>query len=217
MWISWNSSTNLTDSCHHRHSYSHQFVFLVLRPNRCELTWWHQCISVEWGMILLLARKIGTHRFNMMTVNKVSLNRPEVFLSFRVIFCFFRSKFFPIAVRLSAEILSLLSLQRIPVSEWVLGSRSLFLMRLLNHRPQEIQILVFGVIRTSFASTLLGHISDASNFFEFFNLSSKNIYFPKFSPRTKYVLEGFTKSSFITEFSRLAGDLGHVADSNSIP
>ena len=31
-------STNLTDFCFRRHSDGHQFVFLVLRPNRYELT-----------------------------------------------------------------------------------------------------------------------------------------------------------------------------------
>ena len=55
-------------------------------------------------------------------------------------------------------------------------------------------------------SRLLSHsvfrdiFSDASHFFQFFNLSNQNIFFPKFSPRTKHVLEGFTKSSFILIF-----------------
>ena len=47
MSISWDLSTNLTDFCLRRHSNGHQFVFLALHQNRCELTWWHQCISVE--------------------------------------------------------------------------------------------------------------------------------------------------------------------------
>ena len=34
-----------------------------------------------------------------------------------------------------------LSLRCVPVSEWVLGIRSLFLIILLNHLPQEIQFL----------------------------------------------------------------------------
>ena len=60
MWISWNLSTNLTDFYLRRHSNSHQFVFLALHPNRCELTWWHPCNSVEKGMTLLLGRNNGT-------------------------------------------------------------------------------------------------------------------------------------------------------------
>ena len=47
MWILWNPSPDLTDFCFRRRSNSHQFVFLVLHPNRCELTWWYQYISVE--------------------------------------------------------------------------------------------------------------------------------------------------------------------------
>ena len=47
IWISWNLSTNPTDFGFRRHSNGHQLVFLVLHPNQCELTWWHQRISVE--------------------------------------------------------------------------------------------------------------------------------------------------------------------------
>ena len=54
-------------------------------------------------MIFLSARKLNS-RFNMM--NEVSLSRPKLFPIFCVIFLFFRSKLFPIAVRFSAEILS---------------------------------------------------------------------------------------------------------------
>ena len=58
-YILWNPSTNRTDFCFRRRSNSRQFVFLVLHPIRCELTWWHQYTSVERGTILLLARIIG--------------------------------------------------------------------------------------------------------------------------------------------------------------
>ena len=47
-----------------------------------------------------------------------------------VIFCFFKLKLFPIVLRFSVEILSL---HVVPVSEWVLGISSLFLIILLNH------------------------------------------------------------------------------------
>ena len=56
-------------------------------------------------MILLSARKLNS-RFNMMTINEVSLNRPKIFPIFCVIFLFFRMKLFPLAVKFSAEILS---------------------------------------------------------------------------------------------------------------
>ena len=39
----------------------------------------------------------------MMTINEVSLNRPKILVDFFVIFCFFRLKLFPIAVRFSAR------------------------------------------------------------------------------------------------------------------
>ena len=42
----------------------------------------------------------------MMTINEIHLNRPTVLMDFFVIFCFFRLKLFPVALRFSAEILS---------------------------------------------------------------------------------------------------------------
>ena len=70
-----------------------------------------------------------------------------------------------------------LSKRWIPVSEWVLGIRSLFLMFLLNHLPQEIQIIhLFWVIKTSFAFSLLGYIS------QFFKISNQNIFLPNSPP-----------------------------------
>ena len=81
-------------------------------------------------------------RFNMMSINEISLSRPKVASDFFVIFGFFRFKLFPIASRFSAETVSLRS---IPVSEWVLGIRSFFLIILLDHLLQETQILhLFG-------------------------------------------------------------------------
>ena len=70
-----------------------------------------------------------------------------------------------------------------PSQKWVLGIRSLSLIILLNHLPQEIQILhLFGL------SKLLSQV---------FSLRNQTISFPKSHPRTKHVLEGFDKSSFM--------------------
>ena len=124
-------------------------------------------------MILLSARKLNS-RFNMMTVN---LNGPKVFPSFCVIFWFFRSNLFPIAMRFSAEALSL---RWMLLSEWVLGIRCLFLIILLNHLLQEIQNLhLFGLSgllsHSVFSDFLLMHPT-----FQFFYLSNQNIFFPNF-------------------------------------
>ena len=61
---------------------------------------------VKQRMILHSARKLNS-RFNMMTMNDVTLNGSKTFPSFCVIFWFFKSKLFPSAVRVSAETHSL--------------------------------------------------------------------------------------------------------------
>ena len=79
-------------------------------------------------MTLLLARII-----------KLSVQCGEVFLSFLRHLLFLQVETIPY----HSEILRWdpLSSRCVPVLEWVLGNRSLFLMMLLNHLPQEIQIL----------------------------------------------------------------------------
>ena len=62
---------------------------------------------IRWNKIWFFCRHVQLNpRFNMMTINEISLNRPEVFSSFRVIFCFLRLNLFPFAMRFSAELLS---------------------------------------------------------------------------------------------------------------
>ena len=81
----------------------------ILHPHRISLLGgvsFNNIHLVKQGMILLWARKLNS-RFNMVTMNEVSLSRPKLFPSYWVIFWFFRSKLFPIAVRISLEILSL--------------------------------------------------------------------------------------------------------------
>ena len=189
MWISWNPTTKLTDFCFRGHSHGNHFFFLVLHPNRCELTWWHQWI-----------RKLYS-RFNMMTVNEVSLNRPKSSFISSSSFVSSDSKLFPIALILRRDSLSS---RCVPVSEWVLGIRSLTLIMLLNHLPQWIRILnLFGL------SGLLLH----SAFWDKFLMrpallilqhQQKSEYLPsKISPRSEHILERFlvVLSFRIDEFS----------------
>ena len=87
-----------------------------------------------------------------------------------------------------------------PVSEWVLGIRSLFLIILLNHLPQEIKILhLFGVIRTSFAF-VFWNMFLMPLAFPILQSQQSEYVLPKFTSRTKHVLERFSKSSFIVKF-----------------
>ena len=149
-------------------------------------------------------------RFNMMTVNSVSLNRQESFQSFRVIFCFFRLKLFPVALGFS------LSLRWICVSEWVLGIRSLFLIILLNHLPQEIQNSPsFCFIRSSFAFSVLGYVSDASKF-SHSSISPIRISSSQIPPANKACPRRIPQIFLHCEISRLPGGLGHLAHSTSI-
>ena len=93
-----------------------------------------------------------------------------------------------------------LSLRWIPVSEWVLGIRSLFLLILLSHLPQEISILhLVGlselISHSVFWDMFLMHLT-----FPILQSQQSEYILPKFSSRTKHVLEGFPKSSFIFRF-----------------
>ena len=158
-------------------------------------------------MILLSARKL-TSRFNMMTINEVSLNRSTLLPIFCVIFLFFKSKLFPIAVRFSAEILS--PYGGFPSQSGSFGFRSFFLIILLNHLPYETQKLnLFGL------SGLLSH----SVFWDIFNSSisairvSSSQILPANKARPRRIHQIFVHF----EMSRLRGGLGPLANSNSIP
>ena len=109
-----------------------------------------------------------------------------------------------------------LSLRWIPVSEWVLGIRSLFLLILLSHLPQEISILhLFWVIRTHFALSLLGYVSDASNFSNS-SISAVRIYSSQILVANR-ACPGRIPQIFVHfQISRLPGGLGHFVESNSI-
>ena len=100
---------------------------------------------------------------------------PDVFIDTFVIFCFFRLKLFSIAMRFSAEILS--PYGEFP-SQWVLGIRSLFLIILLNHLPQEIQILHFLGCQDFFRIQSSGIYFWSIYLFQFLSLSRQNIVFP---------------------------------------
>ena len=62
-------------------------------------------------------------RFHVMTINEVTFDWPEVFPSFRVIFCFCRLR--PSEMPWSFLLWDLHSSQVVPASEWVLGLRGL--------------------------------------------------------------------------------------------
>ena len=156
----------------------------MLHPNRYELTWSHQCISVEQERILL-----GTYNWTLGSIWWRSMKSPWIdqksLMDFRVIFCFFRLKLFPIALRFSAEILSL---RWIPVSEWVLGTRSLSLIFSLNHLPMERQILsLFGLsgllLHPVFWDKFLMHPN-----FPILQYQQSECLLSKFLPRSKHIL-----------------------------
>ena len=109
-----------------------------------------------------------------------------------------------------------LSSRWIPVSEWVLGIRSLFLIILPNHLPQEISNSPsFLVIRTSFAFSLLGYFLMHLTF-PILQSQQSDYLLPKFSSRTKHVLRRIPQIFVHFEISRLPGGLDHFVDSNSI-
>ena len=109
-----------------------------------------------------------------------------------------------------------LSLRWTPASERVLGIRSLFLVILQNHLPQEITSSPsFWVIKTSFAFSLLGYISDASNFFNS-STSAVEISSSQILPANKACPRKIHQIFVHFEISRLPGGLGHLADSQEV-
>ena len=108
-----------------------------------------------------LAHKLSS-RFNMMTIYEISLNSPKFFPSFCVIFWLFRSKLFFIVMRFSAEILSLYDgfPSQSGFLEFVVSSWQ-FCWTICH---MKCKFYIFWVIGTSFAFSLLGYSSDASNF-----------------------------------------------------
>ena len=74
----------------------------------------------------------------------------------------------------------------------------------------------FGVIRTSFAFSLLGYISDAS-YFSNSSISAIRISSSQIPPANRACPRKFPQIFVNFEVSRLPGGRGHLADSNSIP
>ena len=111
-----------------------------------------------------------------------------------------------------------LSLRWIPVSEWVLGIRSLSLSDNFAgpSATRYANSPSFWDITTSFAFSLLGDVSDASNFSNFstsaIRISSSQI------PSANKACPGRIHQIFLhLEISHVPGGLGHLADSNSTP
>ena len=103
-----------------------------------------------------------TSRFIVMSIDEVTLNRPEVGTSFSVLFCFCR--FETLLVRLKVLHWDLYSLRFFPASEWVLGICSLSKTILLFH------LVLTGTMNFFLISILLSRwfcedkFPDASNF-----------------------------------------------------
>ena len=130
----------------------------------------------QWKWECFFLRHIELYSwFKKMTINGISLNRPEVFSSFRVIFCFFRLKLFlwPWDSPLRFCLLTVCSRLRVP------GICSLFLTILLYHLPQEIRILLLSEL-----SKLLLHLIFRDRFLmhPFFDVGYEFMSFPN-SPR----------------------------------
>ena len=70
-----------------------------------ETTW--VSFGLQWNREWFFFRHMLLNsRFNMVTINEITLNGQKVPVNSCVIFCFFKSKLFPLALRFSAEILS---------------------------------------------------------------------------------------------------------------
>ena len=123
-----------------------------------------------------------TSRFNMMTINEIlsellrEPRKPQWFLRHLL---FLQVETLPS----DHEIIrwDSLSLRCIPVPEWILGIRSLFL-------------IISSFFGSSFAFSPLGYVPDASNF------SNSSISFPNSTREQRMSWKNFTKSSFILRF-----------------
>ena len=126
-------------------------------------------------------------RFDMMTVNQVSWNRPEVFLSFRVIFLFLQVETLP--CRLENLRWDSLSSRCVPSQSGFLEFVVSPLIMLLNRLPQEIQIL-----RLRELSGLILHSVFWDRFlmrptFLIHQYQQRECLLSKFLPRSKHILE----------------------------
>ena len=162
-------------------------------------------------MILLLARKLNS-RFNMMTIHEVSLNGPKVFPIRHLLILQVET------LPYRREILRWDSLRSrwIPVSEGSWNSYSLPDNFAEPSATGNTNSPSFGVIRTSFAFSLLGYVSDASNFSNS-SISEVRISSSQIPPANKACPRRIPQIFVHFEMSRLPGSLGHLADSNSIP
>ena len=146
---------------------------------------------------------------------KFSLNRTKFFPSFCVIFFVLQVRNSSLSpVRFSTEILSL---RWIPVSEWVLGIRSLFLIFLLNHLPKEIQFSIFLGYQDLLSHSVFWDIFLMHPTFSVLQSQQSEYLLPKFSPANKACPRRILQIFVHFEISRLPGGLGHLVDSNSIP
>ena len=97
-WISWILSTNLT-----KFANSRWYAFLASHPDLYELIWSRQCFFSGIGIFLSAHNTELNSRFNVLTIDRVTFNRPKVSLGFSVIFCFCLLRPFLFALKFSTE------------------------------------------------------------------------------------------------------------------
>ena len=120
------------------------------------------CISVELRMTLLLTRIIELS-VQSDDGKKSPLEWTRSLPDFPRQLLFIQTETLPCRLEILRR--ESVSLRCVPVSEWFLGIRSLFLITLLNHLPQEIQLLrLCGLLGLLLHSVFWNKFSDASNF-----------------------------------------------------
>ena len=114
----------------------------------------------------------------MVTINEVSLKKTKKSLCVSSPSFFLQVKTHPFRREILRR--DSLSLRWIPVSEWVLGIRSLSLIILLNHLPLEKHILHFFGLSRLLLYSVFWNIIRWRQIFQFFNISNQNIFFTNY-------------------------------------
>ena len=175
-------SMTLTDVCSYRHPNNHKFAVLVQPSNLHKLTWWHQYNSVEKDMTHFSARAIELlgSTWRWMKFFPSFCVSPKILIDSFVI-CFFRLKLFPIAMRLSAKILSpcVVVPSQSGFLEFVVSSWYFCWTICHNKYKFFISLGYQDFFRTQF----FWNVCQWRQISQFFKLSNWNIFFPDSSPR----------------------------------
>ena len=135
------------------------------------------------GMILISHKKLNS-RFNMMTIDEITLNGPKVLVNPCVIVWFFRLKLLPFTVRFSAEILP--PYGRLPPRDGFLEFVVPSWVFLPYHLPQEIWSSVFLGYQDFFCIQSSGKYFWCVQLFQFFNVNIQYVSLPN-SPRDQSI------------------------------